>query len=516
MFFSVVSQDLFVSAQSNHATVAGESLNVRSGPGLSYNVVDHLKHGKQLEVLSSSDDWLQVNYDGRTGWVASWLTSYTEESAPTKHTEIISQTDALNFRSNPSIDAPILTRMSAGERATLLSRNGEWLYVQLNGTKGWVYAQHTSEVTAENKESKSDEQTTNKKEENATVQTTTQKQSEKFESFTVAVDTLNVRMHADQSSKKIETVHKNEKYAIQQMNGNWVQIKLNNKKEGWVYSFHGTLNRVNTKNQTGSKSTAAKQVTILSDGTNIRETASTSSEIVIRANAGEQFPIIAEHEDWYEVSVANDKTAFVANWVVSVNDGTTIKKKKKTGRVPGTLKGLTIVIDPGHGGDDKGTTGARGTYEKSITLKTGELLASKLKAAGATVRLTREADDYVTLQNRVQTSLQNEADAFISIHYDANLNAGITGFTTYYQHPNQASLARAINKGLDSTISLRNRGAQQADYYVLRENNENAVLLELGFLSNPSEEMTINSNHFREQATYGIYTGILNYFDANH
>ena len=80
--------------------------------------------------------------------------------------------------------------------------------------------------------------------------------------------------------------------------------------------------------------------------------------------------------------------------------------KEKIPRVPGTLKGLTIVIDPGHGGNDRGTTGTRGTDEKDITLLTSELLAAKLKAAGANVVMTRETDTYVSLRKRVAISHQ--------------------------------------------------------------------------------------------------------------
>lgn len=503
LLLSFTSQDLFVSAQtSNQAKIATDSLNVRSGPGLSYDVVGSLKRGEVVDVTSTSGEWLEVKYKGQSGWIASWLTTSSNDGGATanQQTEIISQTDALNFRQNPSVNAPILTRMNAGDKATLLSRNGDWLQVQFNGSKGWVYAQYTSEITNDN--AKEPAQETNQPEQS-------------YETFTVAVDALNVRQKADQSSKKINMVYRGDVYPIQKTSGNWVQLKLNDKQEGWVYSFHGELSQTKNTTQQNDRP-AAQQVTILSNGTNIRSAASTSSEIVTRANAGEQFSIKAEHGDWYEVSLANGTTAFVANWVVSV-DETQIqmkKEKKQANRIPGTLNGLTIVVDPGHGGNDRGTTGARGTYEKTLTLKTAELLASKLQAAGADVHLTRESDHYISLQKRVWTSIDYNADAFISLHYDANLDQSISGFTTYFQHQNQANLAEAVNSGLSSTVSLKNRGAQKADFYVLRENRANAILIELGFLSNPSEELMVNNNNFREQASYGIYNGILNYFNA--
>lgn len=156
----------------------------------------------------------------------------------------------------------------------------------------------------------------------------------------------------------------------------------------------------------------------------------------------------------------------------------------------------------------------QGTDEKLLTLMTAELLSSKLKAAGANVVMTRESDTYISLRKRVAITQQSGADAFVSLHYDANPDSSITGFTTYYTHNNQEALASSINDGLASTITLRNRGAQPANFLVLRENRQNAVLIELGFLSNPSEERVLTTEMFREQATHGIYQGLLNFFDA--
>lgn len=492
-----ITSEINTFAEPNKATVAIDSLNVRSGPGLSYTVVDSLKRGEQVEVVSTSDDWLKVQYNGRTGWIASWLTTAATNQTATKQTEIISQADALNFRASPSVNAPILTRMNAGDKATLISRDGEWIQAQFNGKKGWVNEQFISEIAVDGK--------------NTEVKQQTQKD---YDTFTVVVDALNVRKKADLSSKKISTIHKGETYPVQEIDGNWVQLKFDNKKVGWVYSFHGKLTYSKPYAQS-PKQDKQRKVTVLSNGTNVRESASTSSAIVTRVNAGEQFTIKEEHGDWYEITLSNGQAAFIAKWVVSLEDNqTTPTKTAKVKRVPGTLKGLTIVVDPGHGGNDRGTTGVRGTMEKTITLKTAELLAAKLQAAGATVHFTRNSDHYVSLQKRVWIGDQHDADAFISIHYDANPDAQISGFTTYYQYLRQAALAKSISNGLQSNVSLRNRGAQPGNYYVLRENKSNAVLIELGFLSNPSEELTINSHRFREQASHGIYKGILDYFDS--
>ncbi len=129
--------------------------------------------------------------------------------------------------------------------------------------------------------------------------------------------------------------------------------------------------------------------------------------------------------------------------------------------------------------------------------------------------MTRESDEYVALRKRVSIGHQYEADAFISLHYDATDNSSISGFTTYYLNGNQKGLAESIHSGLASKIDLKDRGTQQGNYLVLRENRQKAVLIELGFLSNVSEERVITTEKFREQATLGIYQGILDYFEVN-
>lgn len=484
-------------AESTTRTVDTEILNLRSGPGLSFEVTDSLKKGVQLEVISASGDWLQVKYKDRTGWVASWLTASSASDKNATNTKIVSQVNSLNVRSNPSIGAAVMGKMNAGDEAIMITTQSDWVQINLNGMIGWVHADYISKIgTAE---------------QNPNSQTV---QKQTADIFTVAVDALNVRKKDDLSSKKMNVIYKNETYPVKEIKGNWVRITINNDKEGWVYSFHGTLSS-NSKKQTATGSPSTNSVTILTNGTNIRASATTSSNIVMRANAGEQFTVNNEVNDWYELALPNGKTAFIAKWVVSTSgDKAASPAVKKQARVPGTLQGLTIVIDPGHGGNDRGTTGVRNTFEKILTLKTSELLASKLQAAGATVHLTREADDYISLRKRVASSHQHKADAFLSIHYDATTDTSVSGFTTYYTYNRQAKLASAINQGLGATLSLRNRGAQPGNYFVLRENRQNAVLIELGFLSNPLEEHAVNSDTFREQATHGIYNGLLNYFNT--
>lgn len=500
LFASIVCEMPTISAKGETIIINTKSLNVRSGPGLTYPVTGSLKQGERAEVLSTSGDWHEIQFGSDAGWVASWLVTSDKEKASAAMTAV-SKVNALNIRTEPSLNAAVIGQMNAGEAAAMTGRQGEWASIVKNGMEGWVHTDYITEI-AQSEKGKP---------------TTVDKPVTKSpEQFTVSVDALNVRKAPGLSSKKVGLIRKGESYSIEEIDGNWVRLALGKKSSGWVYSFHGTLGA-----KGGTKGTAAsgdKKVTVLTNGTNIRSSATTSSSIVTRANAGEKFSVIGEDGDWYNVSLSSGETAFIAKWVVSTGDialAEPSEGQKKTARAPGTLKGLTIVVDAGHGGNDRGTTGLQGTDEKLLTLMTAELLSAKLKAAGANVVMTRESDTYVTLRKRVAVSLQSNADAFVSLHYDANPDSSITGFTTYYTHGNQKSLATSINNGLDSTVNLRNRGAQPANFLVLRENRQNSVLIELGFLSNPSEERVLTTEMFREQATHGIYQGLIDHFDAN-
>lgn len=471
----------------NQTAVKAKVLNMRTGPGLTYDVIKQLKQNDSIEILATSGEWLQVKHENDKGWVASWLIKSNEKS--TNHT-VISKVNDLNVRSGPSTGDSVLTRMKKGDEATTLAVTENWTQITVNNKTGWVFNEYLST---------SDHEPTKEPATKATHHT-----------FTVAVDALNVRQKPDLSSKNIGLIHKKEEFSILATQDNWVKIELDNKKTGWVYSFHGHIN----SGQAPDHATASKgNVTILSNGTNIRQKPSTSAKAVLRADAGQQFPIIAIKDDWYEISIPSGKKAYIAKWVVSTNSSHAEETIVKQARVPGTLKGLTIVIDPGHGGNDRGTTGVRGTAEKDMTLPTAEMLATKLKQAGANVQLTRNADKYISLRKRVEISHQQQADAFISIHFDASLDPAIAGFTTYYTSARQQALATSINNQLGQAVSLKNRGAQEGNFFVLRENRQQAVLIELGFLTNAKEERTITSKKFQEQASHAIYNGILQYFN---
>lgn len=502
------------SANSGDLKVTGTILHLREGPGLSYPIITTLEEGDTLTSIGRQDDWIQVKTDNYEGWVASWLTAPTN-SVQTVDKIVISQVDRLNIRTEPDISSAVLGQLSTGNQATLLQESGEWAKISWNGLTGWVSTSYVTinEITKKTTENETDSTDTTENKTETTKNTSAT--SPEDTTFTVLVDTLNVRKKADLTASKVGTVSKGQVFKVLKQEHNWVQIQFNEDKTGWVYSFYGTFSDVTKSTSTSSSKKELGSVTIIYNGTNLRTDATTSAEVVERVDAGETYPIIGTKGDFYEIQLG-EKTAFVANWVVSTDEkNAAVKEEQKTTRKKGTLNGLTIVVDAGHGGNDHGTTGQRGTDEKDITLKTASLLASKLSAAGADVIMTRESDEYVALRKRVSVAHQYDADAFISLHYDATDDSSVSGFTSYYLNGNQKGLAEAIHNGLASKVNLRDRGTQPGNFLVLRENRQPAVLLELGFLSNAGEERVITTEKFREQATLGIYQGILDYFNKD-
>jgi len=184
------------------------------------------------------------------------------------------------------------------------------------------------------------------------------------------------------------------------------------------------------------------------------------------------------------------------------------------------LAGVTIVVDPGHGGRDPGALGATGSYEKNNTLATSLKLAELLRSAGARVILTRSTDvspatgTYSGLSDlaaRAKMANDLEADLFISLHNNGFSTPAAFGTETYYETAQSKALAASIQSELVKEIALYDRGVKYGNYQVLRDTNMPAVLVEIGFITNPTEEKLLGSSDFQSKAALGIYRGILRF-----
>ncbi|WP_256208548.1 N-acetylmuramoyl-L-alanine amidase [Paenibacillus sp. CF384] len=174
------------------------------------------------------------------------------------------------------------------------------------------------------------------------------------------------------------------------------------------------------------------------------------------------------------------------------------------------LKGKTIVLDPGHGGKDVGSTGAQGTYEKDVTLLTALNVRKKLTEQGAAVVMTRQDDTTISLKARTEVAQAENADLFISIHFDAYQTRDVYGMTTYFNKPQDQEIAEIMHDQLfKQDMHTKDRGVQFGNYYVIRENTKPAVLLELGYISNLNEEAAMQTETFQDQISSAITSGVI-------
>lgn len=170
-----------------------------------------------------------------------------------------------------------------------------------------------------------------------------------------------------------------------------------------------------------------------------------------------------------------------------------------------------IVLDAGHGGKDQGTC-AGDILEKDINLAVTLKLAEKLKENGAEVLLTRGTDVKIELEDRAKLANEEKADLFVSIHCNYyEKSTEIKGLECYYQETSEGGkeLAERISQAFDGIEEVENRGLKTADYRVLRKTDMPAVLIELGYMSNPGECKKLTDERYQELLAERIAAGIL-------
>lgn len=229
----------------------------------------------------------------------------------------------------------------------------------------------------------------------------------------------------------------------------------------------------------------------------------------------------------------------------------------------GTVRLLTVAIDPGHGGEDPGAIGSAGTYEKHVALDIAKKLRAKIDAQpNMRAMMTRDADFFVPLNVRVQKARRVGADLFVSIHADAFTTPLARGSSVFAlsEHGASSAAARwmankenssdqigginvqtadaAVNRALfdmSTTAQIRDSmryggfvldevgeinklhkgSVEQAGFAVLKAPDIPSILVETAFISNPEEETRLNDDAYRDRMASAILKGIKRYFAAN-
>lgn len=168
----------------------------------------------------------------------------------------------------------------------------------------------------------------------------------------------------------------------------------------------------------------------------------------------------------------------------------------------------TIVIDAGHGGYDRGGVPGQRISEKDKTLDVAQRLKRLLQAEGYRVIMTRDSDVFVSLGARVAIANSYRGASFVSIHFNCATRAGANGIETYYYRGDSAGLAQSIHRNVVSGAPTENRGIRRRGFYVLRRTAIPSVLVECGFLTNPTEGSLALSAGYRQKLAEQIARGI--------
>lgn len=196
-----------------------------------------------------------------------------------------------------------------------------------------------------------------------------------------------------------------------------------------------------------------------------------------------------------------------AGLVLTFLAGTSYAAKSSRGS-GGDGSGITVVIDAGHGGYDRGGIPGQRVSEKDMTLDVAQRLKNVLAASGYRVVMTRDSDTFVPLGTRVAIANQYRNAIFVSVHFNSATRRGADGIETYFYSRDSLALASAIHHYVAGGAPSPNRGVRRRGYYVLRKTAIPAVLVECGFLTNPTEASYAQNASYRQKLAEEIAAGV--------
>ncbi|MCL0318525.1 N-acetylmuramoyl-L-alanine amidase [Apilactobacillus xinyiensis] len=243
-----------------------------------------------------------------------------------------------------------------------------------------------------------------------------------------------------------------------------------------------------------------------SQNLNIRKNPSPYAKVIGNVEHGQSLHVIKKNKNtgWWKIKINNQK-GWVASWLIN--------KEKYNAKNSDNIAETTIVLDPGHGGSDAGTLSAEGNkMEKVYTLKTALKVYHELQNLNANVLLTRDSDKYVPLANRAYLSYASKANLFISFHFNSsNGMYNANGYQVFKYHKNADTFANIIDKKFEN-LPMENRKVDFGNYYVLRNNTQPAVLLEMGFMDNTHDFKLIKSDAYQQKIASDVRMAVQEYF----
>ncbi len=468
------------------ATITGNVVNIRSGPGLKYEEIDQYPKNTVFDILSESTDndnktWykIQLPYK-KEGWIAGWLVnvSFDEDKDSSEYVKDLRK-DALiignvvNVRSGSSLQHDVIDQVEKGDVLVIAGQANDWYEVLLSdSSSGWI---HNSLVSMQSVDSSRGNVSREDYKDNFTL----------IENNVQYPALINVDLVSDNIENQLL------------VQGN---VKLN-------YS-------------TIILQDPLRLVIDIKD-----TTVAMSSENLARDVNNDLIKSLRVGQFTKDVSrIVLDLSQFASYSVQSFEDGKVLSFCIQKS----SLQDKIIVLDPGHGSiqpgnwSDPGAVGPSDVYERDVVLDISEKVANILNSQGATVIMTRTGDTVLSLAGRAAVANDVNADIFVSIHANASPNKEAKGSSVYYYAPTWRSdsakrekLARLIQYYMVNNAGTKDLGVFEKGFTVLTETQVPSVLVETAFISNRYEEKMLIMDDFQNKLARGIVQGINSYFIEN-
>lgn len=336
---------------------------------------------------------------------------------------------------------------------------------------------------------------------------------------TVLVDSLNIRNDGSLEGDVVGSLQKGTSVqAFEQAHG-WIQIRYG-ELEGWVAGYYLDIQDPSDEVRQAEVETSEAQIRqsgqVTVDALRLREGPSVDHAITILLPKGEKLSINNKQGEWLNVSTETEKQGWVHGQYVSTETSDSFDLSDQMVGSSSSIAGKVIVIDPGHGGRDGGARGVLyDTIESELNLSTSFYLEQELIDLGANVLMTRiDNENKVGLDERVAISHKYEADAFVSVHYNSAIVPASGTIAFYHSQTKDLPLARAMDRHLNRSDHLQHNGIAYGEYHVLRHNKSPSILVELGFLSNASDEEIIRTSQYQKQAAKLMADALKEYFES--
>lgn len=373
----------------------------------------------------------------------------------------------LNVRSGPGTAYSVLYQAPRGTVLTPLEREGSWVRVVLpDRGRGWVAAEWTAPFVPQG-------------------------------FATVNASLLNVRSRPGTNHPVIAQLeHRTSVAVLNEGEDGWLNVLLPGGGQGWLAGWY-----------TG-RASCRGYVTVTASLLNLRGGPGTGHAVLKQLPRNTGLAVLGQDGSWFKAALDDGTTGWV--------HGNYIAWREPSGGVKSPLNGMTIALDPGHGGYDPGAVGSTGLSEKTVNLAVALQLAPMLESAGARVILTRNADYGPGLWQRINLANTAGAHLFLSIHSNAHTQPWANGTETYYYAygANSAKsryLAQQLQQELVRTLGLRDLGVKTANFYVISYAAMPAALVELGFLTHYGDEAFLRQPQNQRRAAEALLRGLENY-----